>query len=238
MNDLTAIILCGGKGERLRPFTQALPKPLIPLHGRPLLYHLMHYLSLWGIRSFVLCTGYQSGAIEKFIQDECDTQWQIKCSNAGEDASITDRLLHARAHVQDKSPVLICYGDTLANVDLNLLKQTHENNRAAATLTVYALHSPFGIVSFHEGAQCVRGFEEKPVLPYWINIGFLFCSSQALDFLKPHTDMPEFLQSLAQAGLLVAYKHNGQHLTINTEKELTEAKKMIPFFTVSNGENT
>ncbi|MGH9941441.1 MAG: nucleotidyltransferase family protein, partial [Pyrinomonadaceae bacterium] len=102
--------------------------------------------------------------------------------------------------------------------------------------TVYPLHSPFGIVGF-DAAKCVHTFDEKPLLPYWINIGFMLCEPEALNFLKPDTDMPDFLSSVAAAGRLFAHQHTGQHLTVNTEKdrELAETQ-MIEFFTHPNGQ--
>src|SRR4051794_32488540 len=118
MLDLTAILLCGGKGERLRPFTDALPKPLVPIKGHPLLYHLIRYLYANGIRRFVICTGYKAEAVEEFVREYGRPEWQIRCVNSG-DVSMTDRLLSARRFVT--GPALICYGDTLANVDLNSL---------------------------------------------------------------------------------------------------------------------
>ena len=115
LSDVTAILLCGGKGERLRPFTDILPKALVPLHGRALLHHLLGSLSRAGISRFVICVGYKAEAIERFIRDDADPAWQVTCVNSG-DASMTDRLLDARALVPGAA--LVCYGYTLANVDL------------------------------------------------------------------------------------------------------------------------
>ena len=232
MNDLTALILCGGKGERLKPLTEAIPKPLVPLSGRPLLYHLMRYLSLWGLRDFILCTGYKSEGIEEFVRAKCPKDWKVRCSNAGEAVSMTDRILHAREHLSGKT--LVCYGDTLANIDLHNLREEHERHHALATLSIYPFQSPFGIVHLNSNKRITR-FQEKPVLPYWINIGFLLCEPEAFDFLKPQSDMPEFLSALSKGKVLYAYKHHGRHLTINTEKERQEANRMIQFFTFLNG---
>src|SRR4030095_1617949 len=76
IHDLTAILLCGGKGERLRPFTDTLPKPLVPLNGRPLLYYLMKYLADEGVNRFIVCVGYKADAIERFLSTECPPQWE------------------------------------------------------------------------------------------------------------------------------------------------------------------
>lgn len=232
MSDLTAILLCGGKGERLRPFTDTLPKALVPLNGQPLLYHLLKYLSVAGVKRFVLCVGYKAELIEQYLKEHRDPAWDITCVDSG-DASMTKRLLDARAHVS--GPALICYGDTLANVDLSALHKEHEASGALMTMTVYPLHSPFGIVGFN-GTKRVTEFMEKPRLPYWINIGFMLCQPEALGFIGPHSDMPDFLSALAEAGALSVHQHEGKHLTVNTEKERAAAEAEIAvifeFFTL------
>lgn len=229
MSEITAIVLCGGKGERLRPFTDNLPKALVPLQGKPLLYHLMRYLSGSGISRFVLCVGYKAECIEQFVRECARPDWDVHCVNSG-DASMADRILDALPLVRGRA--LICYGDILANVDLEALQQEHCRAGALATLCVYPLHSPFGIVQF-DGDGRITGLTEKPVLPYWINIGFMLCEPEALRYLQRNSDLVEFSRELSRAGALFAYQHRGRHLTINTEKERIQAEaEMADFATV------
>ena len=229
MSDLTAVILCGGKGERLKPFTDHLPKALVPLRDRPLLYHLMNYLAQSGISRFVLCIGYKAECIEQFVRDQAKPRWKVECVNSG-DASMADRILDAQPYIPSRG--LICYGDILANVDLAALERQHSASGALATMTVYPLHSPFGIVQF-DGANQVTELSEKPVLPYWINIGFMLCEPEAFRFFQRQSDMMDFSGALAREGRLHAYQHRGRHLTINTEKERKAAEaEMADFATV------
>jgi glucose-1-phosphate cytidylyltransferase len=231
MRDLTAIVLAGGKGERLRPYTDSAPKPLIPLNGRPLLEHLLAFLSAGGIRRFVLCTGYKAEMIERYMRECNRPDWDVACINSG-DVAMTDRLLDARRHVSDQA--LVCYGDTLANVDLARLRHEHEVAGALMTMTVYPLHSPFGIVHL-DGRSRIGGFSEKPRLPHWINIGFLLCEPAALEMLRPGTDMPEYLSALVATGRMHAHRHEGKHLTVNTEKDRSRAEsEIIEFYTVGS----
>ncbi len=233
LQDVTAVLLCGGKGERLRPFTESLPKPLVPLNGRPLLQHLLRYLSLQGVRRFVLCTGYKAEAIARFVEEHpLPPDHSVVCVDSGE-ASMADRVLDARPHVPGRA--LICYGDTLANVDLTALAGEHSASGALATVTVYPLRSPYGIVSLRSGSDQVVELEEKPVLPYWINIGFLLCNPEGLDCLQRGTDLVAFLRTLAGRGAGQAHRHQGKHLTVNTEKERSEAEGEIEFFTLLEG---
>lgn len=226
LEDVTAILLCGGKGERLRPFTETVPKPLVPLAGKPLLEHLMHYLAYAGIHKFVLCVGYKGEAIEAFLAEHRDEGWDAVCVDSG-DATMTDRINDARVHVPGRA--LICYGDTLANVDLAALGAAHRRAGAEMTMTTYPLHSPFGIVEIEPGGV-VSGFSEKPRLPHWINIGFMLCNPAALDHATRGTDMVPFLSDMARRRWLHAYKHEGRHLTVNTEKERQIAETLVVDF--------
>lgn len=228
--DLTAILLCGGRGERLRPFTESLPKPLVPLRGRPLLEHLLRLLGGQGIRRVVLCTGYKAAELERYAAGQPVEGLDLRCVDSGEHAAMADRILDARAHAGG-GPVLVCYGDTLANVSLADLLATQARAGSLATVTVYPLHSPFGIVQLAEDGLRVENLREKPVLPHWINIGFLACQPAALDRLERGTDLAAFLNALAREGSLSAHRHQGRHLTVNTEKERSDAERDIEFFT-------
>ncbi|MDQ3652566.1 MAG: sugar phosphate nucleotidyltransferase [Acidobacteriota bacterium] len=210
-----------------------MPKALVSLNGQPLLYHLLRYLSAEGVSRFVACVGYKAEAIERFLDEPRELFRDITCVNSG-DASMTDRILDARKHVTGKA--LVCYGDTLANVDIKDLCESHAASGALATLTTYPLRSPFGIVHFDETKR-VSAFDEKPALPYWINIGFILCEPEAFAYLRPGSDMPAFLSALAEAGGLYAYRHTGKHFTVNTEKDRADAEvEMVEFFTYMDGQ--
>ena len=100
----------------------------MPLRGKPLLYHLMNYLSESGISRFVLCVGYKAECIEQFVREGALPHWEVECVNSG-DASMADRILDARPRISGQA--LICYGDILANVDLAALRRQHKQQRSA-----------------------------------------------------------------------------------------------------------
>src|SRR6266542_2865983 len=115
MNSVTAVLLCGGKGERLMPFTENVPKPMVPLNGQPLLYHLMKHLWSGGISRFVICVGYKVEIIEAFVADQRNPGWEAVCVDSG-DASMTDRILDARE--QAARPVQASIGHArIARID-------------------------------------------------------------------------------------------------------------------------
>lgn len=220
---LTAILLCGGKGERLRPLTDDRPKPLVPLAGKPILQHLVESLRAAGLARFVFCVGYRADMIRAFLAEQFPDPDPVRVVDSG-DASMTDRLLDARPQVPGRA--LVCYGDTLANVDLDALMEAHRRRDALATLTTFPLESPFGIVDTDADGRIDR-FREKPVLPYWINIGYLVLEPDAWHGLERGTDMPDFLARLAATGRLFAHRHQGSHLTVNTEKDRALAERHL-----------
>lgn len=227
---ITAVILCGGKGERLRPFTERLPKPLVLLGGVPLLHRLIGFLADQGVRRCVVCTGHLAGEIERSLAGLA-VDCELVLVDSG-DASMCERIIAARAHVPGRA--LIVYGDTLANVDLGRLEAEHRSSGALATVTVYPLRSPFGIVEVDQAGR-VRDLLEKPVLPHWINIGFVLCEPGALDRMQPAADLMQFLTELARTAALHAHRHRGRHLTVNTDRERRLAEEEVEFFTYPEG---
>ncbi len=222
-SSLTAVILCGGKGERLRPFTDKYPKPLVPLLDKPLLQHLVEFLERQGVRRFVFCVGYKAEMIEEFVKSTFTSPGiEVLISNAG-DASITARLAEAGSLVS--GPALVCYGDTIANVSLEGLCDFHNIHGTEATITVFPLKSQFGIVDI-DGPMAV-GFREKPDLPYHINIGFFIFSSGVLNTAADFDELTPWLETLTGRSALSAFIHKGKHLTVNTEKERQSAEAEI-----------
>jgi NDP-sugar pyrophosphorylase family protein len=229
VEDLTAVLLCGGKGERLRPFTEHCPKPLVPLAGKPMLQLLTEYLIACGVQRFVYCVGYKAEMIHDFLAAHFPDRERFRAVDSG-DATMTDRLADARVHVPGRA--LVCYGDTLANVNLNALLEFHAKRGAAATLTTYPLQSPYGVIE-SDDARRIRSFREKPVLPFWINIGFLVLEPEVVATMERGSDMPQFLDRLAAGGRLFEFRHEGSHLTVNTEKERAQAEQQLAqMFTV------
>lgn len=229
MEDITAVLLCGGKGERLRPLTEHCPKPLVPLGGKPIVKHLVEYLLASRIKRFVFCVGYKAEMMHQFLSEDFPDQERFRAVDSG-DATMTDRLVDARPHVVGRA--LVCYGDTLANVNIPALVEAHTASRASATLTTYPLQSPYGVVDSAEDGR-IQSFREKPILPFWINIGFLLLEPDVLKELPRGSDMPQFLEGLATAGRFYAFRHEGSHLTVNTEKERAAAEQQLAqLFTV------
>jgi len=218
-----AILLCGGKGERLRPITKKIPKPLAIIGGETILGHQLKYLNNEGITDFILATGYKSELIEKYVENNFNNL-NIKIINSG-DVDIMIRLKKCIPYINDDC--LVCYGDTLANVDINALYQFHIKNNSKITVTSYQLKSQFGILDI-DSKGLVSRFREKPKLDAWINIGYIIINNNILQ--NELDSFKDFISSLARLGHLFSYKHNGLHITVNSLTELKQAEKNIKNF--------
>lgn len=218
---LQALLLCGGKGERLRPLTTEMPKPLIPVGGTPILGHIIEHLQKHGIRDLVAAVGYKSGKITEYLQSRPDVSAAIVDSG---DADILKRLLDCAPRI--KGDCLVLYGDTLSDVDLDALAAFHRARPEKVTITVWPLRSQFGLLEVAEDGK-VLSFKEKPILNKWINIGYFYFEREALSWLSGFTRFEDFLQHLAAGGKINAYRHAGMHITVNTLKELEEAEEAL-----------
>ncbi len=230
---MKTIILCGGRGSRLQPLTDHVPKPLVPLNGKPILQHVVQNYSAKGFNEFVLCVGYKGEAIAEFVKTlEIDATFEI--SDAGENASMLERLHHARNFIGEQA--FVAYGDTLIDVDLPAMAAQHLRQNAPLTITTATIQSPFGLINFDD-AHRVQSFREKP--QQWYFVGQMLLNKHILDTLptalleKPDgTGLVDLFQQLIQDNQLFAFEYAGPQITFNTPQELDEAERnFIAFFT-------
>ena len=223
MNDLKqALILCGGKGQRLRPITNSIPKPLVPINKIPILCHQIEYLQKEGISDFILATGYKSEMIEAFIL-ESFKDIKIRVVNSG-DVDIYNRIYDCKKYLKNK--FLLCYGDTLADINILELNKFYSKKMSRGIITIYQLQSQFGIIKSND--DLVYEYLEKPKLDAWINIGYFILDKSLI--IKSNHNFVDFIDSLVRSKQLYAYKHDGLHITVNTVKELQEAELNIKYF--------
>lgn len=216
---MQAILLCGGKGERLRPLTESVPKPLVPIKGRPIVDYIVNHLQKFNITELIVTAGYKS---EKMYEHFANNP-SITVLDSG-DVDIIKRIKEA-AHLI-KGDFLLFYGDTLSDVDINSLIDFHKKNDHLVTVTAWPFKSQFGLMEIADDGSVLE-FKEKPVLDKWINIGHFYFKYQALNLLSQFDSFEGFLKYLVNGKLLNAYKHHGVHITVNTVKELSEAEESI-----------
>jgi len=213
------VILCGGRGTRLQERTQSIPKPMVEIGGRPILWHVIQIYLAQGFTRFLLLTGYLGEQVERFVADEpWPRQAEIKCLPTGEDTPTGGRLHLAAGELGGES-FCLTYADAVADIDLGALLAYHNGHRAGATMTVVRPELQFGVAELAEDGTVLR-FEEKPRSEHWINGGFFCFSAAVLELLEPGSVLErEPLRSLAASGRLRAFRHGGFWDCLDTHKD-------------------
>ncbi|MCP9488536.1 MAG: sugar phosphate nucleotidyltransferase [Solirubrobacteraceae bacterium MAG38_C4-C5] len=215
----TVVILCGGRGTRLQEQTHAIPKPLVEIGGRPIVWHVIRLYAAAGLRRFLLLTGYRGELIEAFAR-ECE--WpagvRVECVPTGEDTPTGGRIKKVEGLVADTA-FYATYADGVADVDLGALAGFHRAHGALATMTVVRPELQFGIVDL-AGDGVVAGFHEKPRSEHWINGGFFCFEPGVLGYLTESSVLErEPLEGLAGDRALRAFRHTGFWECMDTYKD-------------------
>lgn len=222
---MEAIILAGGKAERLGEAAAGRPKALVELNGRPLAAYQVEQLVHAGVeRVLVSCAAGQEGAFESALGGIGP---EIVAVAEEEPLGRGGGIRYAAAHRRDTGDLFALNGDELVDVDLLRLLEHHREGDAAATITVVPLRSPFGVVDVDD-ADRVTGFREAPRLDQWVSCGIYVLSEEALERFPERGDhetttFPE----LAAEGRLRALRHEGVWLTVNTPKDLRVASEYL-----------
>jgi glucose-1-phosphate cytidylyltransferase len=218
----TVAILCGGRGTRLQEHTQSIPKPLVEIGGRPIVWHVIQIYAAHGFRDFVLCTGYRGELVERFA---AASEWPegatVRCVDTGLDTPTGGRLLRVRGELGDGT-ACVTYADGVADVDLRAVLAFHREHGAAATMTVVQPELQFGVTRL-DGDGRVSGFEEKPRSEQWINGGFFCFEPAAFDYMADDSVLErEPLERLAADDGLRAYRHSGFWECMDTYKDAVQ----------------
>ena len=219
-----AIILAGGKAERLGPTAEGLPKPLVPVAGRPLAAYQVAALAEAGVeRVLISCAVGQS---TRFTEELGSLGPEIVPVEEAERLGRGGGLRLAAQELEGDE----CFalnGDELVDLDFSKLLARHHDAEAAGTIVVTLLHSPFGIVELDEDDR-VTGFEEAPTLPHWVSCGVYVLGREAIERLPERGDHERTtFPELADARRLAAFRHRGLWLTVNTPKDLRRAEEIV-----------
>jgi glucose-1-phosphate cytidylyltransferase len=225
--NLTAVILCGGKGLRAWPATSTAPKPLLRLAGRELIHHVMTLLAEQCITKFILAAGYRCDLVRDFAHSLTEP-WQVDVVATPVGADTWDRIAPCREFLRDV--FLVTYADGLANVDIGAMLASHEAHRAVGTITVVPLSLPFGLVDLADEHR-IAGFAEKPRLDsHVVNAGFMLFDISVFEHVRSaglHSLEREVLPELAAAGALFAHHHAGFFRAFDTYKDFVELEEEV-----------
>jgi glucose-1-phosphate cytidylyltransferase len=224
--ELSIVILCGGKGLRLRPLTKTQPKPLIKINDKSILENIIKHFLNYKIKNFIIATGYKNELIDEFIKKKFKKH-NIKTIYTGINSDIIVRLEKISKHSNNN--FLVCYGDTMLDIDLNNYIKFYLENKKKILVASYQLKSSFGILDIKKNNEVVN-FKEKPKLDIWFNIGYFMFSFDKFHYFKKFNQFKKLLKFLSKNKLMKAYKHTGKHITINTVSELEIAKQQIKKF--------
>ena len=251
--DIPVVILCGGMGTRLREASEHLPKPLVDIGGKPILWHIMKLYGQAGFRRFVLCLGYKSDQIKRyfldyrastsdfildmaqgeprFLSDYGQEDWQITFAETGLLTGTGARLRRVRHYLGDAETVCVTHGDGIGDVDLPALLAGHRQGGRLGTVTGVHPGSRYGEMHVDPARDVVTEFNEKPTLADgWVSGGFfVFERSFFDDYLDDEVDLlleRRPLQRLASDGQLTVHRHEGFWMGMDTFRDWTELNGM------------
>jgi glucose-1-phosphate cytidylyltransferase len=215
-------ILCGGRGTRLREKTETVPKALVEIGGKPIVWHVIGIYAAQGFERFVLATGYLGEMVEEFVAAESWSDGvEVECLDTGLDTPTGGRIARLGGRLEGET-FCATYADGVADIDLDALLAFHRKQEALGTVTVVQPRLQWGVAELGDDHK-VEGFVEKPRSEHWINGGFFCFEPGALDYIDADSVLErEPLERLAADGQLSAYRHEGFWDCMDTYKDAVE----------------
>ena len=237
---MKVVILAGGFGTRLSEYTESIPKPMVTVGGRPILWHIMKTYASFGYTDFQLALGYKaevikeyflhyrtlnadftvdlsSGEIQSHQTDEID--WNVTLVQTGLESMTGGRVKRMQSYIGNE-PFLLTYGDGVANIDINALVAFHRQHGKMVTVSAVHPGARFGELEIDE--EQVRSFQEKPQTTQgWINGGYFVIEPEFFDLIEGDKTILEKapLEKAAEMGELMAYRHNGFWQCMDTKRD-------------------
>jgi NDP-sugar pyrophosphorylase family protein len=227
---MKAVVLAGGAGTRLEPYTRILPKPLLPIGDRPILEIIVSQLREAGVRDVVMATGYLSSLIETYFGD--GSSHGVRITYAREQTALGTVGPLATIEGLDETFILM-NGDVLCEPPFPGLLDVHRSSGAAATVATHGqeVQIDYGVVELSEpvnGLRRISGFREKPRQAYRVSMGIYAFEPRVLDYLEAgrRMDFPDLIQRLVRAGeTVVAHEHDGYWVDVGQVHDLEGAVK-------------
>lgn len=246
---MKTVLFCGGLGTRIRDYSESIPKPMIPVGDKPILWHLMDYYSQYGHKDFILCLGYKANVVKEFflnnrpqLYSDCvvsrsgaDVQllgqpqqdWRVTMIDTGVWRNIGERLWAVREHVQNEEMFMANYSDGLAALDLQGMIETFKaSGKVACFLAVrpsFSLH----LIDMRDdgGVARIRKSEDANL---WVNGGFFIFKPQVFDYMREGEELVEApFARLIEADQLLAIRHEGFWRPMDTLKDKQVLEDMV-----------
>ena len=249
---MKAIILCGGQGTRIRDVSEILPKPMLPIGNRPILWHIMKIYAYYGIKDFILCLGYKGWVIKEFFlnyrakvadvgltlgdhnslrfyNSTDESNWRVTLVETGEDSQTGARVWNVKKYLEGEEHFCLTYGDGVADINISSLLDTHKKSGLVGTITAVHPLGRFGEVEI-ENNRIVE-FAEKPnVRQGYINGGFMvFDNKRVWNYFRPGEDLVlegEVLPAMVKDRQLGVFEHIGFWQCVDTPREYNILNKL------------
>ncbi len=237
---METVILCGGKGLRMGNQNNEIPKPLVQIGDKPILWHIMNIYSHQDFTDFILCLGYLGEKIVKYFSNDDKNSlkeyknngsttihtkggWKITCVDTGLETNTGGRIKKIEKLID--STFLATYGDGVANIDLKELLKFHKDHNKVATISVVHPRSQFGILDLD--SDLITNFVEKPILDYWVNGGFFVFKPKIFNYLEKNDVLEkETFKRLIKDHEMAAYRLKGFWECMDTYKDSIELNEM------------
>lgn len=247
---MKVLILAGGLGTRLSEETKIIPKPMVEIGSRPILWHIMKIYSHWGFNDFIILTGYQSHIIKDYFinyynrysditvdlaNDTVEVHktrtepWKVTMLYTGRNAMTGARIKKAQKYVGNE-PFLLTYGDGVSDVNIKEVIESHKKSGKLITMTAVQPTGKFGAIAIDKD-NSITSFKEKPKGDdSWINGGYFVCENEVFNYIKENDDSVVFekepLENLAHDGKLNGYKHKGFWRPMDMLKDKNDLNEM------------
>jgi len=245
---MKVVILAGGLGSRLSEATVTVPKPMVEIGGKPILWHIMKIYSHFGFNEFIICCGYKQYVIKEYfanyfhhncdmtvdlsnnsihILDNHSENWKVTMVDTGLQTLTGGRIKRISQYIGNE-PFLLTYGDGVADVNIQQIILSHKVSGKYLTMTAFQPVGRLGVLNISTDGL-VQSFEEKPSESgTWINAGFFVCEPEIFGYLKGDHEMfeKEPMQQIIQDQQLHAFKHTGFWKPMDTLRDNTELNEL------------
>ena len=215
---MKVILLAGGYGTRLSEYTDTIPKPMVQIGGKPMLWHIMNIYAKYNHKDFIIATGYKSEIIKKYFSKNTEN-WNITLVETGKNTMTGGRVKRLQKII-GKETCMLTYGDGLSDINLDSLLTFHKKHKKLVTVLAVRPPARFGAIEL-KGDQ-VTNFKEKSHLGEgWINGGFFVIEPEFFNFIDGDDTYLERepLEKAAREGQFFAYKHNGFWRCMDTKRD-------------------
>ena len=220
---MKVVILAGGLGTRLSEYTKKIPKPMVKINKKPIIFHIMKHYAKFGFKDFFIAAGYKQNVLKNYFRN-INLGWKINIIDTGSETMTGGRLKRLKKYLKNET-FLLTYGDGLSDVNINKLIKFHKKNKGFATLTAVRPPARFGAIKIK--GKKVTYFKEKSKLNEgWINGGFFVFDKEIFNYIKNDQTFleKEPLSKIGSLKKLNAFKHNGFWQCMDTvrDKEILE----------------